>query len=110
MQIENLLKQRELLDAQISDVKTSECRKSIAELETDQAFLIQKLANAKTKKKVTDEELTKQISELKSEIERLKNLSFADIYFVSQVEAELRTNREKLADKRRELKSLLSEV
>jgi chromosome segregation ATPase len=110
MEIENLLKQREALDAQIDDVRTSHIRQQLADLRRNQQDLVQRLADAKAQRKLNDESVQLQIAEKKSELEKLKNIYYSDSYFISQLEEEMRSNSEKIKVLDAELKSLLSEV
>jgi hypothetical protein len=110
MEIANLLKQREALNAQIDDVKTSHIRRQIDDLRHIQQDLFQKSVDAKAKRKLSDESVKVQIAEKKAEIEQLRTLYYSDTFFISQLENEMKSNSQKLIDLEIELKSLLSEA
>jgi hypothetical protein len=92
MEIENLLKQRELLDEQILDVKTEEIRKSIAELQQKQRLLQDKLSLANLAKKSNDSANQQLISQKRAELEELQKVFHSDCYFVSQIDSEIKAN------------------
>ncbi len=110
MEIENLLKQREALNAQIDDVKTSHIKKQIDDLRRIQQDLFQKSVDAKAQRKLNDESVQVQIAEKKAEIEQLRTLYYSDTFFISQLGNEIKSNGEKLVDLENELKSLLSDA
>jgi chromosome segregation ATPase len=110
MEIENLLKQREALDAQIDDVRTSHIRQQLADLRRSQQDLVQKSADAKAQRKLNDESAQLQIEEKKLELEKLRNIYQADSNFISEIGQEMRSNSEKIKVLDVELKSLLSDV
>lgn len=109
MEIENLLKQRELLDAQITDVKTREIRQTIEELQANSRILLQKLQDAKAKKKTSDADISAQIKSHYAEIEKLKNISFSEIYFVSQIQNQINENASQLAENQKKLREMLAD-
>lgn len=106
----NLLKQQELLQAQIADVKTADVRQEIERLKAEERELVQKISNAKVAQKISDEEIAEQIAEHKAEIKKLNDISVSKIYFRSKLENSLRLVQHQLTQKQFELKSLLSEV
>ncbi len=105
--LENLLFQQELIQAQIDDVRTLHIRQQIDELRRIQKDLMQKSANAKIRRTLTDETVQAQIAEKKSEIEKLKNIYYSDTYFISGLEKEMHLNSEKLISLENELKEIL---
>jgi hypothetical protein len=107
--IESLLKQRELLDAQINDVKTKNIREQIEELQKDSRVLSQKLRDAKSRKSITDGEISEQIKACYEEIARLKNLGLSEIYFVSQVKNQINENAENIVLNKQRLSKILAE-
>ncbi len=107
--IENLLKQRELLDAQINDVKTKNIREQIEELQDNSRVLSQKLQDAKSRKSITDGEISEQIKACYEEIARLKNLGLSEIYIVSQVKNQINENAEKIVLNKQRLSKILAE-
>jgi hypothetical protein len=106
----NLLKQQELLQAQIADVKTADVREEIDRLKAKERELVQKIADAKAVTKITDADISQKIAEHKAEIKKLNDMSISRIYFRSQLENELRSVQGELTKKQFELKSLLSEI
>ena len=108
--LENLLKQKELLQAQIADVKTADVKEEIDRLKAKERELVQKIADAKVVTKITDADISQRIAEHKAEIKKLNDMSISRIYFRSQLENELRSVQGELTKKQFELKSLLSEV
>jgi hypothetical protein len=109
MELKELERQKATIEKEIEAIRTAEVRKSIADLEINYSVLMQKLSDAQMRKKTSDEEISNKIVELREEIERLKNLSFADVYFVSQIKDSLQSNGLALQEKQAELESLLSE-
>ncbi len=109
MEIENLLQQRDLINEQISDVKTRDIKQSINTLEVNSRVLITKLRDAKSRKSITDSEIAEQMKGLYLEIENLKKLSFSEIYFVSQVQAEITETAQKIADYKGQLREILDD-
>jgi phage host-nuclease inhibitor protein Gam len=110
MEIENLLKQREALNAEIDDARTSHIRQEISDLRRIRRDLQQKLADAEDSRKLNDERVTAQIAELRTEIERLGKIYSSDTFLISQFENELKLNGQKQVSLENELKPLLSEV
>ena len=106
----NLLKQQELLQAQIADVKTADVREEIDRLKAKERELVQKIADAKAVTKITDADISQKIAEHKAEIKKLNDMSISRIYFRSQLENELRSVQGELTKKQFDLKSLLSEI
>jgi molybdopterin converting factor small subunit len=106
--IDNLLKQRELLNEQISDLKTAEVRETIAELDENYKNLRQKLEDARNFKKTSDAEISAKIAEHRAEIEALNNVSFGNIYNVSSIETEMQANGAKLSEQKNILAELLA--
>jgi hypothetical protein len=104
----NLLKQQELLQAQIADVKTADVREEIDRLKAKERELVQKIADAKAVTKITDADISKKIAEHKAEIKKLNDMSISRIYFRTQLENELRLTQGELTKKQLELNSLLS--
>jgi hypothetical protein len=107
--IETLLEQRELIDAQITDFKTRDIKQNITELEANSRILLTKLRDAKSRKSITDSEIAEQMKGLYLEIENLKKLSFSEIYFVSQVQAEFNENSQKIAEYKSQLRKILDD-
>ncbi len=107
--IENLLKQRELLDAQINDVKTKNIREQIEDLQENSRVLSQKLQDAKARKHITEAEISEQIKACYLEIQRLKNLGLSEIYIVSQVKNQINENAEKIVLNKQRLSKILAE-
>jgi Rps23 Pro-64 3,4-dihydroxylase Tpa1-like proline 4-hydroxylase len=102
--IENLLKQRELLDAQINDVKTKNIRENIQELEFNIRSLKEKLSNAKERKRTSEIHIAEQYADLQGQLQKLRDISVADIYFVKRLENDLNENYKNLADNRSKLR------
>ncbi len=104
----NLLLQRATIEKEIEAIKTKDVRASITKLEENSRNLLQKIADAKAYVKTSDVEIAKQIALHRAEIERLKNLSFTNIYKVSELENDLRVNGMQFAEQSEKLNSLLS--
>jgi hypothetical protein len=109
MDIKNLLESRRLLDEQINDVKTKNIREQIEELQDNSRVLSQKLQDAKSRKSITDGEISEQIKACYIEIERLKNLGLSEIYIVSQVKNQINENAEKIVLNKQRLSKILAE-
>jgi hypothetical protein len=108
--LENLLRQQELLQEQIADIKTADVREEIDRLKAEERELVQKISNAKIAQKLSDEEIAKQIAEHKAEIKKLNDISISKIFFRSKLENSLRLIQHQLTEKQNELKSLLSKA
>ena len=108
--LENLLRQQELLQEQIADIKTADVREEIDRLKAEERELVQKISNAKIAQKLSDEEIAKQIAEHKAEIKKLNDISISKIFFRSKLENSLRLTQHQLTEKQNELKSLLSKA
>jgi phage host-nuclease inhibitor protein Gam len=107
--IENLLKQRELLNVQIEEEQTKEIRQTINDLQENTRVLSQRLRDAKSRKSITDAEISEQIKACYAEIERLKNLGLSEIYCVSQVQNQINENAEKIVLNKQRLSKILAE-
>ncbi len=108
-QIEKLIKQRQAIDAEISDVKTRDIKQAITELEANSRTLLTKVREAKARRLISDEEISKQMRGHYSEIEKLKNLSVSNIYFSNKLQAEINENAQKIADFKGELGRILND-
>jgi hypothetical protein len=109
MEIKNLLQARELLDAEIIEAKTRNIRQEISELRANSQVLTGKLHDARLRRSTSDAEIEAQLNVCYAETERLKNLRMSDIYFVTNIQAEINANAQRLAELGKGLREILAE-
>jgi ABC-type phosphate transport system auxiliary subunit len=107
--IENLLKQRELLNVQIEEEQTKDIKQEIFELQKDSANLRDKLNSARLRRSTSEAEIDAQLNVCNAEIARLKNLRMSDIYFVTNLQAQINANGQKLAELTKNLREILEQ-
>jgi predicted nucleic acid-binding Zn-ribbon protein len=106
MEIQKLLEARELLDAEITDAQTRDIKQEISQLRANSQILTSKLHDARLRKSTSDKEIESQLKLAYEAVDRLKNLRMSDIYFVTNLQAELNANGLKLAELTKNLREI----
>jgi uncharacterized protein YPO0396 len=109
MEIKNLLQARELLNAEIIEAKTRNIRQEISELRANSQVLTGKLHDARLRRSTSDAEIDAQLKVCYEDIDRLKNLRMSDIYFVTNIQAELNSNAQSIAELGKSLREISAE-
>jgi uncharacterized protein YPO0396 len=109
MDIKNLLESRRLLDEQINDVKTRDIRQEISELRANSQVLTGKLHDARLRRSTSDATIEAELKVCYESIDRLKKLRMSDIFFVTQLQAELNSNGQRLAELGKSLREILAD-
>jgi uncharacterized protein YoxC len=109
MEIKNLLQARELLNAEIIEAKTKDIKRAISELQTNSQTLTRKLHDARLRRSTSDAEIEAQLNVCYENIDRLKKLRMSDIYFVTNIQAEINSNAQSIADLGKSLREISAE-
>jgi hypothetical protein len=109
MEIQNLLQARKLLDAEIIEAKTKDIRRAISELQTNSQTLTRKLHDARLRRLTSDEQIDAQLKVCYEDIDRLKKLRMSDIFFVTNLQAELNSNAQSIAELGKSLREILAD-